>query len=301
MFSFILALLLFFVAFVAVITFFVSKDPDSKAAAAATAVIGGILALLLLAFSAYQPIDAGKVGIKYGPSGSIVGQMNSGGFIAPWDHVKEVDTKIQNVEYDNLDVYSNDTIDAKMDISVNFHVDEKDAQPLIRTVGASYETTLIKSRAYNDAKDATAKYTAVRLTPNRENIRKYVAAKLEDELGKHGIQVDSVQVKNINLPASYLATIQARQSAIINAQAAQNKVAQIKAEAEQRVAKAKGTADANVVEAEGQARANRLIAESVSTDKGYIDYLNAQARVALAKNPATKIIPSNVFFSAPTP
>ncbi len=50
--------------------------------------VGFVLSAALLAFKSYHPIGAGRVGIVYGPSGSIVGQMNAGGFLVPWDTVK---------------------------------------------------------------------------------------------------------------------------------------------------------------------------------------------------------------------
>lgn len=238
----------------------------------------------------YQSVDAGHVGIVYGPSGSIIGQMNSGGFLAPWDSVKQLDTRIQKAEYDNLDVYSKETILARADITVNYHVNPKDARGLIRGVGFKFAETLMQSRAYNDVKDATVRYAAVELAPNRENIRKYVASKLEAELSRYSIQVDAVQVKNIELPTTITTPLAKRQAAVINAQAAENKVKQVQAEAEQKVAAAEGTA-----------KANRVIATSVSTTPGYIDYLKAQALLALARNPNTKIIPSNVFFTQQAP
>ena len=118
----------------------------------------------------------------------------------PWDSVKTLDTRIQRAEYDNLQVYSKETISATADITVNFHVNPKDARGLIRTVGFNYVTTLMQSRAYNDMKDATVQYAATELAPNRENIRKYVVGKLEAELGRYSIQIDAVQIKNIQLP-----------------------------------------------------------------------------------------------------
>ena len=249
--------------------------------------VGVVLSAALLAFKSYHPVDAGHVGIVYGPSGSIVGQMNAGGFIAPWNSVKTLDTRIQRAEYDNLQVYSKETISATADITVNFHVDPKDARGLIRTVGFNYVTTLMQSRAYNDMKDATVQYAATQLAPNRENIRKYVVGKLESELGRYSIQIDAVQIKNIQLPTTITTPLARRQAAVINAQAAQNKVKQVQAEAQQKVAAAEGTA-----------KANRAIANSVSTEPGYISYLKAQAMIALANNANTKIIPSSVFFNS---
>lgn len=246
--------------------------------------------VILTGLGSYQSVDAGHVGIVYGPSGSIIGQMNSGGFLAPWDNVKQLDTRVQRAEYDHLQVYSKETIAATADITVNFHVDPKDARGLIRTVGFDFAKTLMQSRAYNDVKDATVKYAATELAPNRENIRAYVALKLEGELRRYSIQVDAVQVKNISLPTTITTPLAERQAAVINAQAAQNKVKQVQAEADQKVAAAKGTAEAN-----------KAIAQSVSTTPGYIEYLRAQALLELARNPSTKVIPSSVFFTQQAP
>lgn len=258
------------------------------------------LGLVITLFASYQSIGAGKVGIEYGPSGAIIGQMNGGGFLAPWDHVKQLDTRVQKAEYTNLAVFSKETIEGQADVTVNFHVNASDARKLIRTVGFNYVDTLIHSRVQNDVKDATVKFAAVDLAPHREDIRKAVALHLDQELTPYSIHVDAVQVNNIELPATITGPLADRQAAVINAQAAQNKVKQVEAEAKQTVAQAQGAAQAAVISAEGTAKANKAIAASVSTDKGYIDYLRAQALVALANNPNTKVIPSNVFFTQPT-
>lgn len=256
-------------------------------------VVGGVLLFIGLALTiwhSYTPVDAGKVGIEYGVSGSIVGQMNGGGFIAPWNSVRQLDTRVQKAEYSGLAVFSKETIEGQADVTVNFHVNPQDAQKLIRTVGFNYVDTLIHSRVQNDVKDATVRYAAVDLAPHREEIRKAVALHLDQELTPYSIHVDAVQVNNITLPASITGPLAARQAAVINAQAAQNKVKQVQAEAQQKVA-----------EAEGTAKANRAIANSVSHDPGYIEYLKAQAMLKLAENPNTKIIPSSVFFQSQTP
>lgn len=291
----IIALVLFVIGIFAVTVAFFLRNPDVAIGGAIAALIGGIV----LAFHCYTPIDAGKVGIEYGYSGGIVGQMNGGGFIAPWNHVKQLDTRIQHAEYDNLDVFSKETIAATTDVTLNYHVNPEDAQGLIRHVGFNYEKTLIQSRVYNDVKDATVQYSAVELAPHREDIRKYVVSALSRELSQYSIHVDAVQIKNIALPSTITTPLAERQAAVINAQAAQNRVKQVEAEARQRVAQAQGTAKATVAEAEGTATANRAIARSVSQDPGYINYIKAQALLKLAENPSTKLVPSSVFFTQP--
>lgn len=94
-----------------------------------------------------------------------------------------------------------------------------------------------------------------------------IKAKLKKELEPKGFSIDGVSFISSfrvdpRVEQSINMTIEASQKSIES----QNKVAQIRAEADQAIEKARGTSEAVLLEAKAKAEANRILAQSISAE-----------------------------------
>jgi len=262
-----------------------------------TGVVYGIVMLLVVGGSSYQPIEAGHIGIvkQYG---AIVGQIDEGAnFITPWQSVIVEDVRVRKAEFrdpkyksdgsiDNDDakrVYgtiaaaSFETQDVFFDVTLNWQVTPESAQRLHREIGPDFFNVLVPTRVNQHFKAQAVKFTAVEATQKREEIRAAVTNALQAELSPFGITVVALQVDGVAYRPEFSAAIEQKQVATQEALRAQEVVAQREAEARQQQAVARGAALARIeaatgeaeairIEAEAQAEANQKIAESLTAD-----------------------------------
>lgn len=291
-----------------------STDPDGVRTAApnpyrfggiAIALLAGVAWVILTVVSAIHIVDAGHVGIIK-TFGSIDGQVGDGPtFVAPWSDVISVSTRVQKREFDHLNAFSKETQDVFVDATANIAVAPDDVQCLYRTVGSDWYEKLIPSRVLQTLKDETVKYTTVQVAPHREAIRAAVRARLQQQLDNFHARSGSCSVKidvqdfllrNIDFRPEFKQAIEAKQIATQDAQTAQNRIAQKRAEADQRVAEAQGEANATVVKATAQAKANRLLNNSL-TDRlvqyQYVTKLAPNVQAIVPSN-GSILIPSNL-------
>lgn len=242
--------------------------------------------LLTMLFSV-KAVKAGDVGIVR-QFGSIVGQQSEGvNFIAPWQSMDSVSIRTQRVKFENLTAASSETQDVSMTVTVNYSVSEEAVQDLIRNVGTNWFDVLVPARVANFVKAESAQWKTADIIPHRNEIRAHIQIALQESLSQHSITISDLLIENITFSDDYLAAIEAKQVATENAQAAQNRVAQITAEAEQRRQEAQGEADAVEIAAQGQANANDLINASLTPS-----LIQWQAIQALGDNVDVIMIPS---------
>ena len=275
-------------------------------AAAITA--GALLLVIVTALSSVHTIGAGHTGLVYqiGKSGKIVGRTESGiVFTAPWQGVREINTQIQRAEFPDIVGFSRESQDVIFDIVLNYQIDANQIDNLYTNVGPNWFETLVPSRVLNDAKEQTVKYTSVEIAPNRDEIRKSLVKLLNEQLGPDcdesrlrgckAVLISDVNIRNIDFSKKFKDAIERKQEATQDAQTAQARVAQRKAEAEQNVALAEGDARSTLIRAESQAKANHLLASALTPV--FVDYQRVLALQDLAKSPNIQLVPSNAFFN----
>lgn len=285
-----------------------------RTAASRTRVIVVTVVLLLAFFSTLfasaRIVDAGQVGVVY-QFGDIVGQRSSGvQFIAPWQSIKTQSIQVQRFSNNGEDDppyvgFSKETQDVYIRITLNYSVSPNAVQGLYRNVGTNWFEKLVEPRIQNFIKEETVKYEATDIAPNRETFRLAVKKRLSDELAPFSITVQDLLIDNVDFDPELKASIVRKQVAQQEAQAAQNKVVQSKAEAEQAVAIAQGQADSSVVAAKGRAEAIRLEAEgqaaankalTASLSDALIQYTSIQK---LNPNVQVILLPSDSNFILP--
>ena len=287
--------------------------PTKRGRVRGVAVIGGaVLLALLTLFSSVHAVGPGHTGLVYqiGTTGKIVGHTGSGiVFTAPWQGLREINTQIQRAEFPNINGFSKESQDVVFDIVLNYQIDARQIDNLYTNVGPNWFDVLVPSRVLNNAKEQTVKYGSVEIAPNRDAIRTSLVEQLQSQFGPgcnearvrgcRAVLISDVNIRNIDFSKQFKQSIENKQQATQDAQAAQARVAQKKAEADQGVALAEGEARSTLIRAESQAKANRLLGGALTPV--LVDYQRVLALQALARSPNIQLVPSNAFFTAPTP
>lgn len=225
-------------------------------------------------FASIHQVPAGHVGLVY-QFGDIVGQRDAGfNLIAPWQGFKVASIRTQKVRAEStcfdgqwlecLEAFSSETQDVFIRTTVNLHVGKEDIQDLFRNVGEDYLNILVRPRLHQIVKDETVKYKSVDIAPSREKIRTAIRTRLTTELEKFSIVVEDLLIDNVDFRPEFKAAIEDKVTAEQEAQAAANRVAKAKSEADQVAATALGAKQKLISEAQGQAEANNLISASLT-------------------------------------
>lgn len=251
-----------------------------------------ILWVIVTVVMSVVPVKAGEVGIVR-QFGSIVGQVDEGvNFIAPWQAVDMVSIRTERHTFgtvaEPITAASSETQDVYVIATINYSVSESDVQDLIRNVGTNWFDILVPTRVHQYIKQETSKYKTIEIIPNREEIRRAVLARLQNDLGSnYSITISDLLLDNISFSPEFTQAIENKQVATEEAQAEENRTETVRAQAEQARVRAQGEADSVVIAATGQAEANELISESLTPE-----LLQWQAIQELADNVEIALIPS---------
>ena len=252
-----------------------------------------LLFIVVTVFRSFHSVPAGRVGVVY-QFGNIVGQTDAGLVaIAPWKEIREANVQVQRASFDQLDSFTLETQDVFIKATINYQVSPKDIQRLYRTVGPDYFDKLVPNRVNQFFKDETAKYRAVEIAPNRDQIRSNVLRRLKRELGPYSIQVDDLLIDNISFSQAFTKAIEDKQIATQEAQAAQNRVKTAEYQAQQIIKTAQGQAEAN--------RLKRQTLTPLLVQQNAIDKLNPNVQVILLPSNSNFLLPSNLFGTGTTP
>jgi len=195
--------------------------------------------------SSLKVIPVGNVGIVF-QFGDIIDQRNAGlQIIFPWRDIKLANVMNQKEVFPVLNCFSQETQDVFIDLTLNFRVSPDIIQELYRKTGYNYFDVLISPKIKQITKDETVKYKAIEVAPNRENIRKAIRTRLQDELKPFSIEIVDVLLENINFSEAFMKAIDEKQVASQNALKELELVKATQYKAQQVIEKAKGDAEAN--------------------------------------------------------
>ena len=221
-----------------------------------TRIIEGIFALLLvivclvIGFGSWGTIDAGNVGVVT-RMGAVTGEIKPAGFYTkmPWTvTVIPMNIQVQKEQSESKST-SKDLQQVDATISLNISLDSSKAAQVYQTIGVDYIATVVDPAVQESVKAIMAQYTAEELVTKREEVRDAIDTLISGKLTPLGIKTEAVNIVNFQFSETFNAAIEAKVTASQNALAAQNKLAQIKFEAEQRIAQAEGEAKAITIQA----------------------------------------------------
>ena len=218
--------------------------------AVATLVVGGLVVVALLTSVAYVP--AGHVGVVT-LFGRVTGQVLPEGthLIFPFKTVNRMGIRTVELK-EAASVPSEEGLIVTLDTSLLFRLDPQKAAEIYQKVGPSYVDVVVEPTLRSAIRTSTAAHNANALyTGAREEVAKQVQKELEDKLGPRGIVIESVLLRDIQLPAMLKQSIESKQQAEQDALRMTFILQKEKQEAERKRIEAQGIADFQRIVAQG--------------------------------------------------
>ncbi len=240
----------------------------------------GIAAFLLviLFFSAVTRVGTGHVGVLT-LFGKVTGETLGEGIhlINPLKTNNEMSIQTQTIK-ESASVPSSEGLMMSLDTSLIYHLNPDHAAEVFQKIGADYENVVVEPTLRSAIREATASHTANALyTGEREMVAKQITDQITAELNKRGIAVENVLLRDIQLPATLKASIEAKQQAEQEALAMNFRLQKETQEAQRKRIEAAGVRDFQQIVAQG-------ITPSLLEWKGI------EATENLAKSPNSKVV-----------
>ena len=160
--------------------------------------------LLITIFNSFQIIASGEVGLKV-RFGKIVNTSLKEGLnlkIPYIEQIQKVNIKVQKSEI-TVESSTKDMQTINTTIAVNYRVDSDKASNLYRTVGNSYEETVLEPAIKESIKSAIAQFNAEEITTKRSDVSKNCLEALQTKVSKYGIIVEDFNLTDFN-PSSLI-------------------------------------------------------------------------------------------------
>lgn len=222
-------------------------------------IVAGIfvaLIALVLIFGSFGIVDAGERGVKI-RLGNVRGTVESGVYfkLPLIEKVRKMNIRTQTVIYEKenpLTSASSDLQDVNIASVTNYHIDPSKVVEIYLQYKdlSSFEESVIRPAVRDTVKATASKYTAGELITKRAEFADAVASLLNERLVSKYVTVEQSNITNIQFSESFSAAIEAKVTAQQNAEAAKNKLEQVKYEAEQTVTTAKAVAEAQRIQSQ---------------------------------------------------
>ena len=207
---------------------------------------------VILFFSSVTRVESGHVGVLT-LFGRVTGEVLPEGMhlINPFKTNNEMSIRTQETK-ESASVPSSEGLVMNLDTSLIYHLDPAKAADVYQKIGPSYETVLIEPNLRAAIREATASHTANALyTGEREMVAKQIYDHLADILGNRGFFIESILLRDIQLPATLKASIEAKQQAEQDALAMNFKLQKETQEAQRKRIEAQGIRDFQQIVAQG--------------------------------------------------
>lgn len=215
-----------------------------------------VLVLVIVAFSSFGTVNAGERGVKT-RLGQVVGIVPPGlYFKEPFiESITKMDVRTQSlIATDDKPMLaaSNDLQDTRLSVVVNYHIDPSTVVDIYTQYGDAdkYYEQVVDPLITATIKSVASQYTASDQIQKRQEMSDKTLVALTAEFADKNVAIEKADITNIAFSDSFTQAIEAKVTAVQNAEAAQNKLAQVQAEAEQTVASAKAQAEAIQIQAQ---------------------------------------------------
>jgi regulator of protease activity HflC (stomatin/prohibitin superfamily) len=240
----------------------------------------GVIFALVVGLGCFYTVEEGHVGIVKRFS-EAKEQVSPGlHFKYPFvDDVESIEVRTRK-SVEKMSSATKEQMPVTVKTSVNWTVNKESVLELFKKYGSlqQFEDRILDPRFRSATKAAIPKYEAEQLVQNRGAAITAIEGNLLEEMATFPVTLDNVQIENIVLPAKYLQSIEAKQTAKNLAAAEKHKLEKQRLVALQAVNTADAEAQGVLKVAEAEAKATRLKGEAEAAA------IKAKAR-ALKSNP----------------
>jgi prohibitin 1 len=237
-----------------------------------------VFLLVILVFSAVTRVGTGHVGVLT-LFGKVTGETLGEGIhlINPLKTNNEMSIQTQTIK-ESASVPSSEGLMMSLDTSLIYHLNPDRAAEVFQHIGADYENVVVEPTLRSAIREATASHTANALyTGEREMVAKQILEQITQELTKRGLTVESVLLRDIQLPTTLKAAIEAKQ------QAEQESLAM-----NFRLQKETQEAQRKRIEAAGVRDFQQIVAQGITPS--LLEWKGIEATENLAKSPNSKVV-----------
>src|SRR5215470_3885410 len=217
----------------------INANPSPTLRLFGIAVVGFFVALLL--FSSIAKVESGNVGVLT-LFGKVTGEVLPEGvhLVSAFKTNNEMSIRTQEIK-ESASVPSSEGLVMNLDTSLIYHLNPDKAAEVFQKIGAIYETVVIEPTLRAAIRESTASHTANALyTGEREMVAKQISDQLTTQLNQRGLVVESVLLRDIQLPQTLKSSIEAKQQAEQEALAMNFRLQKEKQEAERKRIEAAG-------------------------------------------------------------
>jgi prohibitin 1 len=228
----------------------IDSNPGAGLRLIGLAIVAFLIVVLL--FSAVTRVGTGHVGVLT-LFGRVTGEMLPEGMhlINPLKTNNEMSIQTQTLK-ESASVPSSEGLVMNLDTSLIYHVDPTKASDVYQKIGPDYEAVLIEPNLRAAIREATASHTANALyTGEREMVAKQIYDQLVSLLSQRGFIVESILLRDIQLPATLKTSIEAKQQAEQEALAMNFRLQKETQEAQRKRIEAAGIRDFQQIVAQG--------------------------------------------------
>jgi regulator of protease activity HflC (stomatin/prohibitin superfamily) len=171
--------------------------------------------------------------------------------VNPLKSNNELSIQTQTIK-ESASVPSSEGLVMNLDTSLIYHLNPERAAEVYQKIGANYEIIVVEPTLRAAIRESTASHTANALyTGEREMVAKQIYDQLNAQLTQRGLIVESVLLRDIQLPGTLKSSIEAKQQAEQEALAMNFRLQKEKQEAERKRIEAAGIRDFQQIVAQG--------------------------------------------------
>ncbi|HEY6181138.1 MAG TPA: prohibitin family protein [Terriglobales bacterium] len=213
--------------------------------------VGAFIAVILL-FSSVARVESGHVGVVTLFS-RVTGEVLPEGIhlINPFKSSHEMSVRTLEIK-ESASVPSSEGLVMNLDTSLIYHLDSQKAADVYQKIGPGFEEVLIEPNLRAAIREATASHSANALySGEREMVAKQIREQLSSQIEPRGFIVESILLRDIQLPATLKSSIEAKQQAEQEALAMNFRLQKETQEAQRKRIEAQGIRDFQQIVAQG--------------------------------------------------